>query len=64
VIGEGNANHSGILAWKIPWQGSLVGYSAWGLKELDITEQLTLSLFIQGGLVCCSTWGWKELDMT
>ena len=36
------ATHSSILAWKIPWtegQRSLVGYSPWGRKELDTTEQ-------------------------
>ena len=34
--GEGNGTHSSILAWRIPWA-----------KEpgLDMTEQLTLSLF-------------------
>ena len=34
---------SSILAWRIP-QRSLVGYSPWGHKESDTTEQLTLSL--------------------
>ena len=34
------ATHSSILAWKIPWTGSLVGYSSWGRKESDMTEQL------------------------
>ena len=34
------ATHSSILAWKIPWTGSLVGYSPWGRKELDTTEGL------------------------
>ena len=38
--GEGNGNHSSILAWKSHGQGSLVGYSPWGRKELDMTEQL------------------------
>ena len=38
------ATHSGILAWKIPWTGSLVGYSPWDSKELDMTERRTLSL--------------------
>ena len=28
------ANHSSILAWKIP-ETSLAGYSPWGHKELD-----------------------------
>ena len=35
---KGKATHSSILAWKIPWTGSLVGYSSWGLKESDTTE--------------------------
>ena len=39
------ASHSNILAWRIPWTKELVGYSPWGHKELDTTEQLTLSLF-------------------
>ena len=32
------ATHSSILAWRIPWKGSLVGYSPWGLKKSDMTE--------------------------
>ena len=35
------ATHSSILAWKIHGQRSLAGYSPWGLKELDMTEQLS-----------------------
>jgi len=31
------ATHSGILAWKIPWRRSLVGYSPWGRKESHTT---------------------------
>ena len=31
------ATHSSILAWRIP----LVGYSPWGHKEADMTEQLS-----------------------
>ena len=38
--GEGNGNHSSILAWRIPWK-TLVGYSPWVLKELDTAKQLT-----------------------
>ena len=33
-----------ILPRKFHRQRSLVGYSLWGHKELDMTEQLTLSL--------------------
>ena len=36
------ATHSSTLAWKIPWTESVVGYSPWGHKELDITEELHL----------------------
>ena len=35
------ATHSSILAWNIPWTEKLVGYSPWGCKELDMTEQLS-----------------------
>ena len=36
------ATHSSILAWKIPWtRRSLAGYSAWGHKDSEMTEQLT-----------------------
>ena len=32
------ATHSSILAWRIPWTGSLAAYSPWSHKELDTTE--------------------------
>ena len=32
------ATHSSILAWRISWTRSLVGYSPWGHKASDITE--------------------------
>ena len=35
---EGMATHSSILAWRNHEHRSLVGYSPWGLKELDMTE--------------------------
>ena len=38
--GEGNGNALRTLAWRIPWGRSLVGYSPWGPKESDTTEQL------------------------
>ena len=34
------AIHSSILAWKTHVQKSLIGYSPWGRKELDMTERL------------------------
>ena len=40
------ANHSSILAWQIPWTKELVGYSPWGHKKSDTTEQLTCSMLI------------------
>ena len=35
---KGKATHFRILAWRIPWQRSLVGCSPWGCKESDTTE--------------------------
>ena len=40
---KGMATYSSILAWGIS-QRRLVGHSLWGHKELDITEQFSLSL--------------------
>ena len=40
---QGMATHSSIFVWRIPWTSSLAGYNP-GLQELDMTEQLTLSL--------------------
>ena len=37
------ATHSSILAWRIPWTEEPDGLQSWGRKELDTTEQLTLS---------------------
>ena len=37
---SGLQSHSSILAWRIPWTESLVGYSPWGCKESDTTERL------------------------
>ena len=37
------ATHSSILAGRIHGQKSLANYSPWGHKELDTTEQLTLT---------------------
>ena len=34
---KGMATHSSILAWGIPWQKSLEGYSLWVTKELGMT---------------------------
>ena len=37
------ATHSNILAWETPWtERSLVGYSPWGHKESDVTEQVSM----------------------
>ena len=38
--GEGNDNPLGILAHRISWTEKMVGYSSWGCKESDMTEQL------------------------
>ena len=42
------ASHSSILASRSPWTEETGGYSPWGCKEWDMTEQLTLSLSFEG----------------
>ena len=39
------ATHSSVFTWRISWTESLVGYSLWGHKDLDMTERLTLFTF-------------------
>ena len=41
LLEEGMATHSCILAGESHGQRSLEGYSPWGCKDLDITEQLS-----------------------
>ena len=36
---EEMATHSSILAWKTPWTEELDGYSPWGHRQSDMTEQ-------------------------
>ena len=38
LLEKGKASHSSILAWRSPWT-----IYPWGRKELDMTEQLSLS---------------------
>ena len=42
------ATHSSILTWRIPWTEEPAGLQCMGCmgsKEMDMTEQLTLSFF-------------------
>ena len=41
------ATHCSILAWRIPGQRSMMGYSPWGHQELDMTEQQSTAQPIQ-----------------
>ena len=36
------ATHASILAWRIPWTEEPDGFSSWGHKESDMTEQLSM----------------------
>ena len=58
-VEEEMATQSSILAWRIPWTGSLAGYSPWGHKESDTAERVTQphNRVIRGLLVCLSTPG-------
>ena len=40
------ATHSSTLAWRIPWREEPGGYSPWGRKESDTTEQLHFHLLL------------------
>ena len=40
---KGMANHSGSLAWRIPWTEEPGRLQSWGCQESDMTEQLLLS---------------------
>ena len=37
---KGMANHSGSLAWRIPWTEEPGRLQSWGCQESDMTEQL------------------------
>ena len=41
---KGMATHSSILTWEIPWTEKPGGLQTVGSQELDMTEQLTVSL--------------------
>ena len=38
LLEEALTTHTSILAWRIPWMGSLAGCDLWSPKELDMTE--------------------------
>ena len=39
-LGKEMANHSSILAWRIPWMEELGGLQSTGCKESDMNERL------------------------
>ena len=41
---KGMATHSSVLAWRIPGQRNLAGYSPWGWKESEMRSQETFQL--------------------
>ena len=51
------ATHSSTLAWKSPWMEEPVGYSPWGHKELDTTEQLHFTWLFR-----CQSWAIKKAE--
>ena len=50
---EEMANHSRILAWKIPWTEELGGYSPKGGKEPDTTEKLSTHIHMCVQCIIC-----------
>ena len=43
---KGMASLSSILTWRISWTWNPTGYSPWGHKESEMTEQVTLPLIM------------------
>ena len=54
LLEKGMATHCSILAWRIPRQRSLEGYSPWGSKYLSMTERIRdpISFDIIVNLLC------------
>ena len=44
LLEKETATYYSIFAWKIPWTEFLVGYSPWGHKDLDTTEQTHIKI--------------------
>ena len=53
-LGDSMAAHSSSLAWRIPWSRILVGYSPWGCKESDMTEEERECLMVR--VIQCVTF--------
>ena len=57
ALEKGMTNHSLILSWRILMKrGASVGYSPWGCKESDMTEQLSTA----HKLSCRAGEKWRE----
>ena len=55
---KGMVTHSSLLPGESHGQRSLAGYGAWGRKESEVTERLTLSLTVKTAfLTLGSVWG-------
>ena len=46
-LGKGRATYSSILAWRIPWTEEPGSLQSMACKELNMTEQLTLSCIVK-----------------
>ena len=53
------ATHSSILAWKISWPEEPGGLQSMGSKESDMTERLTLNLYV----TVCAYLAWEQCLM-
>ena len=64
LLEKGMATHSSITAWRIPWTEEPGGLQTReGHKKLDMTKQLTFSLYIPNlekeMATHCSTLAWR-----
>ena len=55
LLEKGMVTHSNILTWRIPWTEEPGRLQSMGSKELEMTEQLTLSPALAGRVFTAET---------
>ena len=57
LISKLGITHASILAWRIPWTRSLVGYSPWCHTESDTIKRLSMHAHKLGIMLVYFLWG-------
>ena len=58
--GGGNATHSSVLAWRIPWSETLGCHSPWGHRESDMIQHTPSHTDVGYGVTCGSVQLWEK----